>query len=90
MDIFIAENYKGLFKVIISLLRFKEKDLLNGNFEDNLELLGKLVESELFRNTNFDQYMNLRKKQLSQEEIKKIVSFYEDYEFVFHFKSTCK
>lgn len=50
----MAENFKGIFKVILAILTYKEGELIDLGFEGNLEVLGKIVESELFRNTNFE------------------------------------
>lgn len=50
----MAEGYKGFFKVILAILEFLQDDLIGKSFEENLVLLGKLTESELFKNNKFE------------------------------------
>lgn len=90
VDLFMAEGYKGFFKAVLAILTFKEKELLESNFEEGVEILGKVMESELFRNTNYEQFRNLQKKSMPAQDIKKIVTFYEEYCFVSNFKAICK
>lgn len=89
-DMFLAEGYKAVFKSIICILDFYQKKLLNMGFEEILEFLGSVIEQEIFINTKFEQFLELKKSEKDEDFIKKNINFYNEYNFVLNFKKSCQ
>ncbi len=51
MDIYLKEDYKGFFKILISLLQHLKNKLIQMKFDKILETLRDIIKGELFVNS---------------------------------------
>lgn len=87
---FMAKGFKAVFKASVALLiHFREK-LIKMNFEQVLQFLNELIQTEVFMSTHYDKFLDFKKKGLKLFEIRKEMKEADDYEFVYSFKNFCR
>ncbi len=87
---FLAENYKAIFKAILAIMIYLQNKLIDKSFEEILKILGSVMDMEIFKNTHYREYLELKNKKEPVESIMSKIQFFEDYEFVYNFKSICR
>jgi hypothetical protein len=87
---FIAKGFKAVFRAIIALMSFYKDKMIGKSFEEVLTFIGDIMKTEVFRNTRYEEYKELREKGESPEMIREKMPHASEYEFVFRFKDICR
>lgn len=90
IDLFIAEGFKAILKAIIAILGFYKKKLIGKSFEETMEFMSEFIQQEIFKNSQLEDYMRLKKSKMPASDLKSKFKHADEYEFVLNFKSICK
>ncbi len=58
---YMSDNIIAILKAIVVILGFFERQLLELKFENCLEKLGTIIKSEIFVNSGFSRYLEMKR-----------------------------
>lgn len=90
IDMFIADGFKALFRVVVALLSFFRHRLIGKSFEETMEFLSEVIQTEVFKATQYREYFEAKKERVPADELKARFRFWEEYEFAANIKKVCR
>lgn len=86
----MVKGFKAIFKTAIAILIHYRERLLKMSFEQVIQFLNDLIQTEIFLTSKYDQFLKLKEEGIKLYEIRKQMKEADDYEFVYNFKRFCK
>lgn len=92
MDLFLVHGIRALFKTVIVMFQYFEKNLVTerSSFESIMEFLSEIPKFEIFKCKKYPEYCRLKRNDASFELIKKKIKCHRACYFIYTFKEKCK
>lgn len=89
-DLFLHYGIRGLFKTVVVIFEYYEKNLVSGKFEDIMEFLSEMPKMSIFSPKDYNKFIQLKNNGSSFDIIKKAIPDIRACNFVYTFKEKCE